>query len=327
MTSWSKLKAFGAAELAVREAEVQAEALRDSMERRRQSMKDSEAAVKAAEIAYKREAQALAAAKERKDREAPGSPELEAVIKAAPHKVEEVEELVKEKEVEADKIVCANANVFNEFRERQKVIVELEKQVDDASKALEEMEGEMAEIKGRWLPQLTNLVSTIDTSFGNNFKEIGCAGEVALAPEPLRDNDYAECAIQIRVKFRENEELQLLTRERQSGGERSVSTLLYLIALQAVTVTPFRVIDEINQGMDPINERKVFTQLVDSSCRPDTPQCFLLTPKLLPSLTFTSDITILQIMNGAHIEKDLIANYADKKDLNLAFLGARALHV
>ena len=27
--------------------------------------------------------------------------------------------------------------------------------------------------------------------------------------------------------------------------------------VQAVTSTPFRVVDEINQGMDPINERKV----------------------------------------------------------------------
>ncbi len=60
-----------------------------------------------------------------------------------------------------------------------------------------------------------------------------------------------------RVKFRESEPLQQLTANRQSGGERSVSTILYLIALQDVTVTPFRVVDEINQGMDPINERKV----------------------------------------------------------------------
>lgn len=36
---------------------------------------------------------------------------------------------------------------------------------------------------------------------------------------------------------------------RQSGGERSVSTMLYLVALTGVTVTPFRVVDEINQGM------------------------------------------------------------------------------
>lgn len=27
--------------------------------------------------------------------------------------------------------------------------------------------------------------------------------------------------------------------------------------MQGVTQTPFRVVDEINQGMDPVNERKV----------------------------------------------------------------------
>jgi hypothetical protein len=35
-----------------------------------------------------------------------------------------------------------------------------------------------------------------------------------------------------RVKFRDNEDLQTLDSNRQSGGERSVSTILYLIALQ-----------------------------------------------------------------------------------------------
>ena len=63
-------------------------------------------------------------------------------------------------------------------------------------------------------------------------------------------------------------------------------------------MTPFRVVDEINQGMDPINERKVFRHLVEASTAPGTPQCFLLTPKLLPDLPFTRDVTILQIFNG-----------------------------
>jgi hypothetical protein len=47
------------------------------------------------------------------------------------------------------------------------------------------------------------------------------------------------------------------------------------------------VVDEINQGMDSANERKVFEQLVVASCKEGTPQCFLLTPKLLPDLPFT----------------------------------------
>jgi hypothetical protein len=46
------------------------------------------------------------------------------------------------------------------------------------------------------------------------------------------------CCVQIKVKFREHEDLQLLTAHRQSGGERSVSTILYLIALQVRTTAP-----------------------------------------------------------------------------------------
>jgi len=51
------------------------------------------------------------------------------------------------------------------------------------------------------------------------------------------------------VSFREGEELHVLNEQRQSGGERSVSTMMYLVALTGVTITPFRVVDEINQGM------------------------------------------------------------------------------
>ena len=76
-----------------------------------------------------------------------------------------------------------------------------------------------------------------------------------------------------------------------------------VVLVQDVTVCPFRVVDEINQGMDPVNERKVFMQLVESACKPGTPQCFLLTPKLLPALPFTPQVQVLQIWNGNTIKE------------------------
>ena len=42
--------------------------------------------------------------------------------------------------------------------------------------------------------------------------------------------------------------------------------------LQSVTVCPFRVVDEINQGMDVINERKVFVLLSAAAGRQVTPR-------------------------------------------------------
>ena len=85
-------------------------------------------------------------------------------------------------------------------------------------------------------------------------------------------HDHSSHFSQILVQFRESERLLALSATRHSGGERSVSTMLYLLALQGVTVTPFRVVDEINQGMDAVNEREVFSQLVRASCKEGTPQ-------------------------------------------------------
>ena len=42
-------------------------------------------------------------------------------------------------------------------------------------------------------------------------------------------------------------ELKPLDKNVQSGGERSVATMLYLIAMQNLTECPFRLVDEINQ--------------------------------------------------------------------------------
>jgi len=53
--------------------------------------------------------------------------------------------------------------------------------------------------------------------------------------------------VRIRVKFRDTEQLAELTPFQQSGGERSVSTVLYMISLQELTCCPFRCVDEINQ--------------------------------------------------------------------------------
>ena len=69
------------------------------------------------------------------------------------------------------------------------------------------------------------------------------------------------------------------------------------MSLQSLTHVPFRVVDEINQGMDAVNERHMFQQLVSAASAPHTPQCFLLTPKLLPQLDYGKFTTVLCIFS------------------------------
>ena len=135
-----------------------------------------------------------------------------------------------------------------------------------------------------------------------------------------------------------------LDSQRQSGGERAVSTVFYLMSLQSLTRSPFRVVDEINQGMDPRNERLVHSRMVASASGNDesTPetdrggnaadvvadvvrqvdddieradlgtgtgsQYFLITPKLLHDLRYEEGMRVLCIVSGEHLptrEKDI----------------------
>ena len=52
----------------------------------------------------------------------------------------------------------------------------------------------------------------------------------------------------LQVRFRQGQDLQDLSKGTQSGGEKSVSTAVYMMALQEMTQVPFRCVDEINQG-------------------------------------------------------------------------------
>lgn len=52
----------------------------------------------------------------------------------------------------------------------------------------------------------------------------------------------------LQVRFRQGQDLQDLSKGTQSGGEKSVSTAVYMMALQELTQVPFRCVDEINQG-------------------------------------------------------------------------------
>eukprot|EP00252_Welwitschia_mirabilis_P000893 TRINITY_DN10890_c0_g1_i1.p1 TRINITY_DN10890_c0_g1~~TRINITY_DN10890_c0_g1_i1.p1 ORF type:complete len:1092 (-),score=272.58 TRINITY_DN10890_c0_g1_i1:474-3749(-) len=228
------------------------------------------------------------------------NPKLQHAFQEMPDTVEELEAAIQDFTAQANSVIFLNHNVLEEYERRCDQIHELESKVTNDRSVLNKTIEEITQLREAWLPTLRNLVSKINETFGRNFQEMAVAGEVTLDEH---DVDFDKYGILIKVKFRQTGQLQVLSAHHQSGGERSVSTILYLVSLQDLTHCPFRVVDEINQGMDPINERKMFQQLVRAASQPNTPQCFLLTPKLLPELEYSEDCSILNIMNGPWIEK------------------------
>jgi len=238
--------------------------------------------------------------------------------------------------------------IIRNFEDRARQITRLEEKVAGNDEGLQALEQSVVEIRTQWEPKLDALVAKISDAFGASFRKINCAGEVSVYKPGEEGRDFENWAILIQVKFRENEQLSALDNHRQSGGERAVSTIFYLMALQTLSRAPFRVVDEINQGMDPRNERIVHERMVDIACgnttvqRPEEAgeglavakgdgaggqisQYFLITPKLLTGLKYAPGMTIHCIASGEYMpdakEGVSFAGYLQKRR---RFLQSRA---
>lgn len=104
------------------------------------------------------------------------------------------------------------------------------------------------------------------------------------------------------VKFRNAEELAPLSAQHQSGGERTLSTIMYVMSLLQLSRSPFTLVDEINQGMDPTAERVTHNHIVRLTCQTTASQYFLITPKLLPDLAVHELQKVLLVCNGVYGE-------------------------
>ncbi|GJJ69205.1 structural maintenance of chromosomes protein 5 [Entomortierella parvispora] len=212
--------------------------------------------------------------------------------------LEQLEDMLAGESAKAALHYTPNQSVIDKYEKQQGDIKTAKEKVESKKRKLGRLESEIQQIRGSWYPKITELIARISNDFSKSFQRIGCAGEVKLGEH----EDYDKWCIEILVKFRDAEKLQKLTGQRQSGGERSVSTIMYLMALQELSQVSFRVVDEINQGMDPRNERLVHAQLVEKACKKDTAQYFLITPKLLPNLDYHERMKVLCIYNGEWLD-------------------------
>jgi structural maintenance of chromosomes protein 5 len=188
--------------------------------------------------------------------------------------------------------------IVKEFEERARQIAQIENILNDSEGTLERINENFKEIMEEWKPQMQKMVEIINDQFASLFYQLnGLTGDVRLEHNEQQPDDVSLWQISIRVQFRKDESAHLLTHFRQSGGEKSVTTILYLLAMQSLAKTPFRVVDEINQGMDVRNERLIHKLIVNNSVSSQY-QDFLITPKLLTDLDYAEHMNILCVYSG-----------------------------
>lgn len=112
---------------------------------------------------------------------------------------EELEGEIESERTRLELVHEGNPNAIAEYEKRQKAIDETRERIDRVEQELQELEAAVREVRGKWEPELDELVGKISAAFAQSFERIGCAGQV----EVYKDNDdFGQWAIQIQVKFR-----------------------------------------------------------------------------------------------------------------------------
>ncbi|XP_059692623.1 structural maintenance of chromosomes protein 5 isoform X3 [Haemorhous mexicanus] len=222
--------------------------------------------------------------------------EFKVAFQTLPNTLEEIDAFLNEEKTRASCFTGLSASVVEEYNKQTQEIQQLTEYLEEKKNELNNYKQNISQVKEKWLNLLKVMIEQINGKFSKFFSSMQCVGEVDLHTE--NEEEYEKYGIRIRVKFHSSTELHELTPYHHSGGEKTVSTMLYLMALQELNRCPFRVVDEINQGMDPMNERRVFEMVVETACKKRTSQYFLITPKLLQNLTYNDKMTVLFVYNG-----------------------------
>ena len=110
-------------------------------------------------------------------------------------------------------------------------LAQVEKTFNDKSSTLQAK-------ASQWKSQIRRVCDTINTRFGEYMKKMDAQGEVLLEEH----SDFAQWQVVIRVAFRDDNTLQRLVRTRQSGGEKTVSTMLYVVSPSLFLIHSLRVL-------------------------------------------------------------------------------------
>ena len=280
------------------------EAAKERKARADRAVKEEEEQTKTFEAAAKRAAEEFNKLKEETralkqvaEHEAPLTDELRAQLEELPDSSDQLEEIIRAENEQAAQI-HDDPELLKRYQHLTREYDRLKARVDNMESEAQSQQDAMDALRAPWEKTLTDALADLKVKFADYMGTLSARGDVDIE----RADTVAKWGLVIKVAFRDSAELQPLAAHVQSGGERSVSTIMFLMALQAHMPSPFRVVDEINQGMDEVNERIVFKRIVLNSTGPTAPQYFLITPKLLQGLYDMEheDVRALVVYNGSY---------------------------
>ncbi len=198
---------------------------------------------------------------------------------------------------EAEEMYNAYSKTFNELKEKAGIVSENRKR---ASLELEER-------KKVWRKVLQKLIDEVNPSYQSILSKMNASGIVRL--NDLEDLETA--GLELLVSFRGGMP-SVLDAYTQSGGERTVSIMAFLLSLQQHIMSPFRAVDEFDVHMDPRNREAIFKVLVSTIKESRDVQYLMITPSQIAVTEHDVHVIVVQNVQGKS-EAKVVKEFAKKQ--------------
>uniref|UniRef100_A0A672TGB0 Structural maintenance of chromosomes protein 6-like n=1 Tax=Sinocyclocheilus grahami TaxID=75366 RepID=A0A672TGB0_SINGR len=179
--------------------------------------------------------------------------------------------------------------VIREYAEAHSNYKSKSSQLRDLRKFIDRLDHIMIDRQDRYKSMRRSLSVRCKLYFINYMMELKCCGSIMF--------DHNNETLSISVKPLGQEENNVNDMRSLSGGERSFSTVCFILALWEITESPFRCLDEFDVYMDMHNRNISMNMLVALSEDQHQRQFIFITPQSTSHLPNSSHITIHQLQD------------------------------
>ena len=231
-------------------------------------------------------------------------PMVESALKAGqlietPRKIIEVMLELSVVEEQMKPLSAISEDVEKMYSSYTQVYEDLRQKIVRVAKNREEVITELDKRLARWREVLTTFLDEVTSKYNSILTAVGATGSIRL----LTSREIEKCGLEILVGFKGNNPTPL-DAFTQSGGERSIAMMAFLLALQQHITSPFRAIDEFDVHMDPRNRTLVTQLIVASSATMNQGQYLAITPGQV-SVADDTHIVVVQNVGGASTISEL----------------------
>jgi chromosome segregation ATPase len=159
---------------------------------------------------------------------------------------------------------------------------------------------ELQSRKKVWKEAIANLVSSVDPAYQAVLSAADATGFVKFE----EGAEIEDAGIDLYVGFRGGAPTTL-DPFTQSGGERSVSLMAFILSLQSRIVSPLRAMDEFDIHMDPKNREAMFKMILSQMRQHAASQYLVITPSILTVFDKSAHVIAVQAVHGSSEVREL----------------------